>query len=298
MLSQCKRRAEIFLPAGERLFLYTTQGDAFDNVIGKKQINDDNRQNGNGNHHVDLAGIKVHVIGATERCNHDWQRLLLFGGNDQRRDEVIVPGTDKSEDCLHSKCRLHDRQDDPIEGGKLVGTVNPSSLNQGHGQRGLHIAEHKVEYGRRCDGRNDQRQQRIIHTHIGNQPEETHGSHLGRHHQDHHNEGESCLFQPEGVSKNSVSSQCGEVSYQSRTGGGNKQTVQDALNEKIPNAKKTAKSSDFYVINTTSKPSILVECGFLSNPEEERLLVSEEYQEDFCYVLFYGILSYFSVNNL
>lgn len=76
------------------------------------------------------------------------------------------------------------------------------------------------------------------------------------------------------------------------------QTVQDALNEKIPNAKKTAKSSDFYVINTTSKPSILVECGFLSNPEEERLLVSEEYQEDFCYVLFYGILSYFSVNNL
>ena len=76
------------------------------------------------------------------------------------------------------------------------------------------------------------------------------------------------------------------------------QTVQDALNEKIPNAKKTAKSSDFYVINTTSKPSILVECGFLSNPEEERLLVSEEYQEDFCYVLFYGILSYFSVSNL
>lgn len=76
------------------------------------------------------------------------------------------------------------------------------------------------------------------------------------------------------------------------------QTVQDALNEKIPNAKKTPKSSDFYVINTTSKPSILVECGFLSNPEEERLLVSEEYQEDFCYVLFYGILSYFSVNNL
>lgn len=72
------------------------------------------------------------------------------------------------------------------------------------------------------------------------------------------------------------------------------QKVQDALNAKIDNAKKTAKSSDFYVINTTSIPSILVECGFLSNPEEEALLVSEEYQKDFCYVLFYGILSYFS----
>ena len=72
------------------------------------------------------------------------------------------------------------------------------------------------------------------------------------------------------------------------------QKVQDALNAKIDNAKKTAKSSDFYVINTTSIPSILVECGFLSNPEEEALLVSEKYQKDFCYVLFYGILSYFS----
>ncbi len=72
------------------------------------------------------------------------------------------------------------------------------------------------------------------------------------------------------------------------------QKVQDALNAKIDNAKKTAKSSDFYVINTTPIPSILVECGFLSNPEEEALLVSEEYQKDFCYVLFYGILSYFS----
>ena len=72
------------------------------------------------------------------------------------------------------------------------------------------------------------------------------------------------------------------------------QKVQDALNAKIDYAKKTAKSSDFYVINTTPIPSILVECGFLSNPEEEALLVSEEYQKDFCYVLFYGILSYFS----
>ena len=72
------------------------------------------------------------------------------------------------------------------------------------------------------------------------------------------------------------------------------QKVQDALNAKIDYAKKTAKSSDFYVINTTPIPSILVECGFLSNPEEEALLVSEEYQKNFCYVLFYGILSYFS----
>lgn len=73
------------------------------------------------------------------------------------------------------------------------------------------------------------------------------------------------------------------------------QCVQDALNEKMPYAKKLAKPSDFYVINKTTLPSLLVECGFLSNAEEEKLLVNENYQEDFCYVLFYGILSYFSV---
>ena len=73
------------------------------------------------------------------------------------------------------------------------------------------------------------------------------------------------------------------------------QCVQDALNGKMPYAKKLAKSSDFYVINKTTLPSLLVECGFLSNAEEEKLLVDENYQEDFCYVLFYGILSYFSV---
>lgn len=74
------------------------------------------------------------------------------------------------------------------------------------------------------------------------------------------------------------------------------QKVQDSLHKEIDYSKKTAKPSDFYVINTTSKPSILVECGFLSNEEEERLLIDENYQHKFCYVLLYGILSYFSFN--
>ena len=71
------------------------------------------------------------------------------------------------------------------------------------------------------------------------------------------------------------------------------QTVQDALNEKIPNAKKTAKSSDFYVINTTSKPSILVECGFLSNPEEEKELLEDSYQDRLAWGIYNGIIDYF-----
>ena len=72
-------------------------------------------------------------------------------------------------------------------------------------------------------------------------------------------------------------------------------SVQDALHDEIAYAKALAKVGDFYVLNCTEKPSILVECGFLSNAEEEKLLMESEYQNKFCYTLFYGILTYFDM---
>lgn len=72
-------------------------------------------------------------------------------------------------------------------------------------------------------------------------------------------------------------------------------SVQDALHDEIAYAKALAKVGDFYVLNCTEKPSILVECGFLSNAEEEKLLMESEYQNKFCYSLFYGILTYFDM---
>ena len=71
-------------------------------------------------------------------------------------------------------------------------------------------------------------------------------------------------------------------------------SVQTSLFKGIENSKRTAKVGDFYVLNCTDKPSILVECGFLSNPNEETLLQDESYQEKFCYILFCGILQFYN----
>lgn len=73
--------------------------------------------------------------------------------------------------------------------------------------------------------------------------------------------------------------------------------VQTSLYRSVEYSKKTSKSGDFYVLNCSNKPSILVECGFLSNPEEETLLADKEYQHEFCYNLFCGILQFLSFAN-
>ena len=73
------------------------------------------------------------------------------------------------------------------------------------------------------------------------------------------------------------------------------ESVQNALHDEIDYAKSVAKVGDFFVLNCTEKAGILVECGFLSNAEEEVLLQQEDYQEKFCYAILYGILTYFSM---
>ena len=49
---------------------------------------------------------------------------------------------------------------------------------------------------------------------------------------------------------------------------------------------------DYYILNCTNYPSIIAECGFLSNPEEEKLLLTDKYREDIAYAIFKGIINY------
>ncbi|MBP3620094.1 MAG: N-acetylmuramoyl-L-alanine amidase [Clostridia bacterium] len=71
------------------------------------------------------------------------------------------------------------------------------------------------------------------------------------------------------------------------------QKVQTSLNRDIEYAKKTAKIGDYFILNTAKSPAILIECGFLSNPQEELLLQEEKYMHKFCYCVLCGVLSYF-----
>ncbi|MBO7187449.1 MAG: N-acetylmuramoyl-L-alanine amidase [Clostridia bacterium] len=69
--------------------------------------------------------------------------------------------------------------------------------------------------------------------------------------------------------------------------------VQSALNDLPTNERKySALKGDYYILNSTNYPAVLIECGFLSNPQDEELLISREYREIFCQAVLNGISIY------
>ena len=70
--------------------------------------------------------------------------------------------------------------------------------------------------------------------------------------------------------------------------------IQASLNQMDECAKKNeALVGDYYMLKCTPNPSVIVECGFLSNPDDEKLLISEEYQKNIAYAIFKGAVSYY-----
>jgi len=51
-------------------------------------------------------------------------------------------------------------------------------------------------------------------------------------------------------------------------------------------------NNDYYLLKHSPLPTVIVECGFLSNPEEEQLLLTEEYQHKISWAIHLGILQY------
>lgn len=70
-------------------------------------------------------------------------------------------------------------------------------------------------------------------------------------------------------------------------------SVQEIFFETMNVRNSQAKAGDYYILNCVETPSILVECGFLSNEKEELLLQDKSYQQQMCYAIFCGILRYF-----
>ncbi len=54
-------------------------------------------------------------------------------------------------------------------------------------------------------------------------------------------------------------------------------------------------SGDYYLLNQSKVPTVIVECGFLSSPEDEELLLSEDYRADICDAIYKGCVDYLSV---
>lgn len=72
-------------------------------------------------------------------------------------------------------------------------------------------------------------------------------------------------------------------------------SVQTSLSQSFENARDYVSVGDYFVLNYSEIPACLVECGFLSNPEEEKLLQTEQYRKSFCYSLLYGIINFFDM---
>ena len=74
-------------------------------------------------------------------------------------------------------------------------------------------------------------------------------------------------------------------------------SIRDILVANFDNARKLTLAGDYYILNQTEPIGVIVECGFLSNPTEEKLLQQEEYQNKMCYSIFCGIINYLGVAN-
>lgn len=65
--------------------------------------------------------------------------------------------------------------------------------------------------------------------------------------------------------------------------------ILDKSNARVPQIKK-----DIKIMDNTTVPVILIECGFLSNNNEERKLISDDYQEKTSWAIYTGILKYWN----
>lgn len=72
--------------------------------------------------------------------------------------------------------------------------------------------------------------------------------------------------------------------------------IQDGISEIIQKQNKRVplKIQNIYIIEHVKIPTTIVECGFLSNEEEEKLLQTEEYQNKLAQGIYLGILQYFN----
>lgn len=70
------------------------------------------------------------------------------------------------------------------------------------------------------------------------------------------------------------------------------------LSGNLPASDRVILPGDYYVLNCGDLPSILIECGFLSNRDDEALLKTGDYQEKVAYNIFIGAMKYFESQDL
>lgn len=60
------------------------------------------------------------------------------------------------------------------------------------------------------------------------------------------------------------------------------------------NTRKIKSSKEYYILKIGEMPGVIVECGFLTNPEEEAKLAKDSYQDQMAWSIYVGIVDYFN----
>ena len=89
-----------------------------------------------------------------------------------------------------------------------------------------------------------------------------------------------------------------QVFYYKHSAEGKKlaQILQKSLKENLDteNKRQEKEDSTYYMLLHTGAPTVIAECGFLSNPQEAALLNTAEYRQKVAEALCKGILEYFT----
>ncbi|MGL5347695.1 MAG: N-acetylmuramoyl-L-alanine amidase family protein [Peptostreptococcaceae bacterium] len=70
------------------------------------------------------------------------------------------------------------------------------------------------------------------------------------------------------------------------------ESIQKSINSYVDVRDRGTREDMFQVLRDSTMPSVLIECGFLTNQEESKKLLSQEYQESLTEGIAQGILSY------
>lgn len=77
------------------------------------------------------------------------------------------------------------------------------------------------------------------------------------------------------------------------------ESIQVSLIERLDkeNHRQAKANESYYLLKKTPTPTIIVECGFLSNAQEAQLLTTEEYQEQAAWAIHMGIMRWYQNYN-
>ena len=73
--------------------------------------------------------------------------------------------------------------------------------------------------------------------------------------------------------------------------------IQQRLRELDGTNTRIAKANgEYYILKQTNIPAVIVECGFLSNPNENKKLRDDDYQASLAWAVYLGITDYYAEN--